>query len=77
MRRMIKPEEMEEDEPPVDLTKVALVQIYSVLTTIRQIAGKDISQAIAEDMDRLGETLASLLEADTAGPKKTGSERRN
>jgi hypothetical protein len=77
MRRTIKSGEMEEEEPPVDLTKVALVQIYSVLTTIRQSAGKDVSQAIAEDMDRLGETLASLLESDTAEPKKTNSERRN
>ena len=63
--------EAEDSDQPVDLTKVALVQIYSVLTTIRQMSGHGLSKAIADDMDKLGATLDSLLDAEPDVSKQT------
>ena len=54
-------------ELPADLTKVALVQMYAILTKIRRMAGKKLSNAMEEDMHQLGATLESLINNDTTG----------
>ena len=59
---------------PADLTKVALVQMYAILTKIRRMAGKKLSNAMHEDMQQLGATLDSLINSDT--PRDTSHTKQ-